>query len=57
MVNRATVKIGPAIDAKLYKEFVAVTKENDNPSDSCSRRPSSIKFVTLFLLSIRCGRQ
>ena len=28
MVNRATVKIGPAIDAKLYKEFVAVAKEN-----------------------------
>jgi hypothetical protein len=28
MVNRATVKIGPAIDANLYKEFVAVAKEN-----------------------------
>ncbi len=28
MANRATVKIGPAIDAKLYKEFVAVAKEN-----------------------------
>jgi len=28
MVNRATVKIGLAIDAKLYKEFVAVAKEN-----------------------------
>ena len=23
-----TVKIGPAIDAKLYKEFLAVAKEN-----------------------------
>jgi hypothetical protein len=28
MANRATVKIGPAINAKLYKEFVAVAKEN-----------------------------
>jgi hypothetical protein len=28
MANRATVKIGPAIDAKLYKKFVAVAKEN-----------------------------
>ena len=27
MANR-TVKIGPAIDAKLYKELVAVAKEN-----------------------------
>lgn len=25
---RGTVKIGPAIDAKLYKELVAVAKEN-----------------------------
>ena len=25
---RSTVKIGPAIDAKLYKELVAVAKEN-----------------------------
>jgi len=28
MAKRATVKIGPAINAKLYKEFVAVAKEN-----------------------------
>jgi hypothetical protein len=28
MANRVAVKIGPAIDAKLYKEFVAVAKEN-----------------------------
>lgn len=28
MANRTTVKIGPAIDAKLYKQFVAVAKEN-----------------------------
>jgi len=28
MANRPTVKLGPAIDAKLYKEFVAVAKEN-----------------------------
>ena len=28
MANRATVKIGPAINAKLYKEFVTVAKEN-----------------------------
>jgi hypothetical protein len=28
MANPATVKIGPAINAKLYKEFVAVAKEN-----------------------------
>ena len=28
MANRTTVKIGPAIDAKLYREFVAVAKEN-----------------------------
>ena len=28
MANRTTIKIGPAIDAKLYKEFVAVAKEN-----------------------------
>ena len=26
MANRATVKIGPAINTKLYKEFVAVAK-------------------------------
>lgn len=25
---RGTIKIGPAIDAKLYKELVAVAKEN-----------------------------
>ena len=28
MANRATVKIGPAIDAEVDKEFVAVAKEN-----------------------------
>lgn len=28
MTKRTTVKIGPVIDAKLYKEFVAVAKEN-----------------------------
>ena len=28
MANKVTVKIGPAIDAKLYKEFVEVAKEN-----------------------------
>jgi hypothetical protein len=27
MANKATVKIGPAIDAKLYREFVAVAKK------------------------------
>ena len=28
MPERATIKIGPAIDAELYKEFVAIAKEN-----------------------------
>ena len=28
MAKRTTIKIGPAIDAKLYKEFVNVAKEN-----------------------------
>jgi hypothetical protein len=28
MSNKSTVKIGPAIDAELYKEFVAVAKAN-----------------------------
>ena len=28
MPKQATIKIGPAIDAKLYKEFLAVAKEN-----------------------------
>jgi hypothetical protein len=28
MANKSTVKIGSAIDAKLYKEFVTVAKEN-----------------------------
>ena len=28
MANKATIKIGPAIDAKLYKEFVTVAKAN-----------------------------
>jgi len=28
MANKSTVKIGPAVDAKLYKEFVAVAREN-----------------------------
>jgi hypothetical protein len=28
MPKQATIKIGPAIDAKLYKEFIAVAKEN-----------------------------
>ena len=28
MAARSTVKIGPAIDAKLYKEFVAVARQN-----------------------------
>jgi hypothetical protein len=28
MASKGTVKIGPAIDAKLYREFVAIAKEN-----------------------------
>ena len=28
MAAKGTVKIGPAIDSKLYKELVAVAKEN-----------------------------
>lgn len=28
MAAKGTVKIGPAIDARLYKEFVAVAREN-----------------------------
>lgn len=28
MATKGTVKIGPAIDAKLYEEFVSVAKEN-----------------------------
>ncbi|HUK52039.1 MAG TPA: hypothetical protein VL099_01975 [Candidatus Binatia bacterium] len=28
MAAKRTVKIGPAIDAKLYKEFVSVAKQN-----------------------------
>lgn len=28
MANKTTVKIGLAIDAELYKEFVAVAREN-----------------------------
>jgi hypothetical protein len=28
MRKQATIKIGPAIDAELYKEFVAVAKQN-----------------------------
>ena len=28
MAIKSTVKIGPEIDAKLYKEFVAVAREN-----------------------------
>jgi hypothetical protein len=28
MPGKSTVKIGPAIDAKLYKEFVSIAKEN-----------------------------
>ncbi len=28
MSKQTTIKIGPAIDAKLYREFVAVAKEN-----------------------------
>jgi hypothetical protein len=28
MRNRPTIKIGPEIDAKLYKEFVAIAKKN-----------------------------
>jgi hypothetical protein len=28
MANRATVNNGPEINAKLYKEFVAIAKEN-----------------------------
>ena len=27
-MSKGTVKIGPAIDAKLYKELVSVAKEN-----------------------------
>jgi hypothetical protein len=27
-MDKGTVKIGPAINAKLYEEFVAVAKEN-----------------------------
>lgn len=28
MASKGTVKIGPAIDAKLYREFVAIAEEN-----------------------------
>ena len=28
MAGKSTVKIGPAIDSKLYKEFVSIAKEN-----------------------------
>ena len=28
MASKGTVKIGPAIDAKLYREFVAIAKQN-----------------------------
>jgi hypothetical protein len=28
VANRPTVKIGPAIDAELYKELVAVARQN-----------------------------
>lgn len=28
MPGKSTIKIGPAIDAKLYKEFVSIAKEN-----------------------------
>jgi hypothetical protein len=28
MATKGTVKIGPAIDKKLYEEFVSVAKEN-----------------------------
>ena len=28
MSSKTTIKIGPAIDAKLYKEFIAVAKKN-----------------------------
>jgi hypothetical protein len=28
MATKETVKIGPAIDKKLYEEFVSVAKEN-----------------------------
>jgi hypothetical protein len=28
MATKGTVKIGPAIDAKLYEEFATVAKEN-----------------------------
>jgi hypothetical protein len=28
MASKSTVKIGPEIDAKLYKKFVTVAKEN-----------------------------
>jgi len=28
MATKGTIKIGPAIDAKLYREFVTVAKEN-----------------------------
>ena len=28
MSGKSTVKIGPAIDAKLYREFVTVAKKN-----------------------------
>jgi len=28
MGRKGTVKIGPAIDAKLYREFVAIAKQN-----------------------------
>ena len=27
-MGKGTIKIGPAIDAKLYKELVAIAKEN-----------------------------
>jgi hypothetical protein len=52
MSKQATIKIGPAIDAKLYKEFVAVAKENGQ-----SQRHLLEKAIEHYLHTVVPSRQ
>jgi len=57
MTNRATVKIGPAINAKLYKEFVAVAKENGQSQRFLLEKAIEHYIRNVVPLSARCDRK
>jgi len=53
LANRTKVKIGPANDAKLYKEFVAGREENGTVATILRRRTSRLHSHRSLAASVR----